>query len=205
MIIISFYITGIYKITNKITGDFYIGSSVSVKSRWSNHMLRDARKYQGKHKFYDDVIMYGRDNFEFEILEECSKDDLIEKEQYYYDKLKPTYNKVRPERCNFNNLEVAKKARLNSNTPEHVKARKELYNTAEYKQLFRNVHTEKMKAVNMIKDNNILKSFISIQEASRYITETSNFKGVNKASKIKAVCDGERKSAYGYNWEYSNV
>ena len=37
-----------------------------------------------------------------------------------------------------------------------------------------------------------LLEFISLQEASRYITENTNFKGKNKTSKIKAVCDGER-------------
>ena len=30
-------ISGIYKITNAVTGDFYIGSSKDVKSRWSVH------------------------------------------------------------------------------------------------------------------------------------------------------------------------
>ena len=30
-------ISAVYKITNTITGDFYIGSSKNVKKRWTNH------------------------------------------------------------------------------------------------------------------------------------------------------------------------
>ena len=30
-------ISGVYKITNTITGDFYIGSSKNIKQRWSVH------------------------------------------------------------------------------------------------------------------------------------------------------------------------
>lgn len=30
-------ISGVYKITNKITGDFYIGSSKNIKRRWYSH------------------------------------------------------------------------------------------------------------------------------------------------------------------------
>ena len=41
--------------------------------------------------------------------------------------------------------------------------------------------------------------------SSVYITENTNYKGKNKTSKIKAVCDGERTSAYGYQWEYNKV
>ena len=30
-------IIGVHKITNTVTGDFYIGSSKDVKSRWKEH------------------------------------------------------------------------------------------------------------------------------------------------------------------------
>lgn len=168
-------------------------------------MNRDARKYKDKHRFYKEVIELGKVNFTIEILEECDKEDLLKREQFYYDKFQPTYNKVRPSENNFMHDEIKQKASLNSNTLEKVKQRKELYNTDEYIELFRRVHVNKMKPVYMIKDEVILKEFISIQEASRYITETTDYKGKNKTSKIKAVCDGDRKSAYGYNWKYSKV
>lgn len=30
-------VSGVYKITNTVTGDFYIGSSKNVKRRWTEH------------------------------------------------------------------------------------------------------------------------------------------------------------------------
>ena len=38
------------------------------------------------------IFKYGRANFSFEILEYCSSKNVIQKEQYYLDLLKPKYN-----------------------------------------------------------------------------------------------------------------
>ncbi|MGM9986342.1 MAG: GIY-YIG nuclease family protein [Bacillaceae bacterium] len=195
---------GVYKVVNKLNNKLYIGSSVDISSRYSTHIGRDARKYID-HPFYSDIRKYGKENFEIEILELCDRDELIEKEQYYYDILQPEYNKVRPAENNFMHVEVREKASRNSNTPQHIKIRKELYNSPEYKLYFQMVHKEKMKPVEMLDGEVVINTFISMQEASRYISENTTFKGKNKTSKIKAVCDGERKSAYGYGWRYSKV
>ncbi|KAI1944323.1 hypothetical protein LOZ66_000003 (mitochondrion) [Ophidiomyces ophidiicola] len=40
----------------------------------------------------DALLKYGHDKFNLEILEYCEKEDLIEREQYYLDKLTPEYN-----------------------------------------------------------------------------------------------------------------
>lgn len=199
-------ICGVYKITNLITGEFYIGSSYDVKNRYSTHMGRDAKRYsRNGHRFYTDIIKYGKENFRLDLLEKCERDEKIEREQYWYDLLQPTYNIVRPCENNFIYKSIVEKASKNSNTKEHVERRKALYNTDEYKSYFRNVHTDLMRGTDMLLNGEIIKSFISLQEASRYITDTTEFKGKNKASKIKAVCDGQRKSAYGYEWRYSKV
>ena len=101
--------------------------------------------------------------------------------------------------------EVLKKASLNSNTPQKVQQRKELYLTEKYQNLFKEKSKWKMKPVHMIKNNEIIQTFESLQEASRYITKTTEYKGKDKTAKIKAVCDGERSLAYGYQWEYNKV
>jgi len=170
-------------------------------------MKRDALRYsKNGHKFYVDVINYGSENFKLEILEECDRINLLEREQFWYDELQPFYNMIRPTECNFLNEEVKKKAISRSQTSEKVKERKEKYNTEKYVNIFRNCQSYKMKNVDMFTLEDVfIKSFISIQEASRYITETTDFKGVNKTSKIKAVCDGERITAYGFKWKYSKV
>ena len=85
-------ISGIYKITNTITGDFYIGSSNNVKHRWAAHKWPSTwSKYPNK-QMYLDMKKYGIDKFVFEILAEVEIEQLKETEQKFIETLKPTYN-----------------------------------------------------------------------------------------------------------------
>lgn len=77
--------TGIYKITNKINGKCYIGQSINIKQRWKAHRSR----YQvDDYPLYRAMRKYGLENFNFEVIEECTKELLNEREIYwisYYD------------------------------------------------------------------------------------------------------------------------
>lgn len=83
--------TGIYCITCIPTGEKYIGQSIAIKRRWATHRreLRTGTHYN-RHlqRTYD---KYGPDNFTYEILEQCSKDKLNDREQFYI-KLFDSYN-----------------------------------------------------------------------------------------------------------------
>ncbi len=86
-------ISGVYKITNTITNECYIGSSIDIKKRWMEHQHLSTWKKQPNKKLYIDFQKYGLDKFKFEILEEMEETtNLKEKEQYYIDLLKPSYN-----------------------------------------------------------------------------------------------------------------
>ena len=82
--------SGVYKITNIITGEFYIGSSNNIKRRWAQHKSPSMWKLQPNFKLYKDMAQYGKDKFIFEVIEETSS--LKEREQYYIEQLSPTYN-----------------------------------------------------------------------------------------------------------------
>lgn len=76
--------TGIYKITNQLNDCCYIGQSVDISARWKEH----AKCGLGidtppANKLYKAMIEDGLYNFSFELLEECSKDLLNEKEHFY--------------------------------------------------------------------------------------------------------------------------
>ena len=88
-------ICGIYKITNTITGDFYIGSSNDVKQRWAQHKCKSTWKNCPNNQMYLDMKKYGLDNFDFKILEEVESESLKETEQQFIETLKPTYNSNR--------------------------------------------------------------------------------------------------------------
>ena len=85
-------ISGIYKITNTVTGDFYIGSSKDMKERWRSHKRPSVWKKYKNNQLYQDMQKYGLDKFEFEILEEVEPEELKVAEQYFIETLKPTYN-----------------------------------------------------------------------------------------------------------------
>ena len=85
-------ICGVYKITNTITGDFYIGSSKNVKLRWAEHKCQSTWKKHPNNTMYLDMQKYSVDKFDFKILEEVEIAHLKETEQQFIEKLKPTYN-----------------------------------------------------------------------------------------------------------------
>ena len=85
-------ISGVYKITNTVTGDFYIGSSKDVKLRLAVHKCKSTWNRCSNNPMYLDMRKYGVENFVFEILEEVEVDKLKETEQQFIETLKPIYN-----------------------------------------------------------------------------------------------------------------
>jgi len=81
--------SGIYKITNIITNKFYIGSSSNIMKRKYNHFSSLKHNRHCNKYLQSSYNKYGKDNF---ILEECDKNNLINREQYYIDTVKPEYN-----------------------------------------------------------------------------------------------------------------
>lgn len=72
---------GIYKITNLINNKIYIGQSSIIELRWSTEKAGNCGK-----KLKNAFLKYGTENFKFEIIEECSQEELNEKEMFYIKK-----------------------------------------------------------------------------------------------------------------------
>lgn len=68
---------GIYKITKKENGKSYIGQSNNIERRFSEHKNRNEMAIDIA------IQKYGIDAFTFEIIEECSLEQLDEKEIYW--------------------------------------------------------------------------------------------------------------------------
>ena len=101
-------ISGVYKITNTVTGKFYIGSSKNVKQRWMQHKKPSTWNKCPNSPMYLDMKRYGKDKFDFQILAEVEIDKLKETEQKFIEMLKPTYNS---NRANGWDIERNKKAK----------------------------------------------------------------------------------------------
>ena len=80
-------VSGIYLITNKVTGNAYVGASCNVGQRWLQHLTCNTLPVQ------KDIQEKGIENFKFEVLERVSRENLAEREEYWIKELSPFYNK----------------------------------------------------------------------------------------------------------------
>lgn len=79
---------GIYKITNKITGVYYVGSSMNIKTRFKTHQNRLKGNTHPNRYLQSAWNKYGEDNFIFEVVQEVdvnSHKELYKIEQEYLD------------------------------------------------------------------------------------------------------------------------
>lgn len=78
--------TGIYKITNLENGMCYVGQAANIADRWKQHIKRGiGAETPTRNKLYPAMLAIGVENFTFEIVEECSRDKLNEREDYWQD------------------------------------------------------------------------------------------------------------------------
>lgn len=88
----------IYKITNLINGKVYIGQTIqSIKDRWYRHVGNS--KWLSQHEvnmaIKRAIIKYGKENFKLELIENCKRENLNDREKYwisYYDSYHTGYN-----------------------------------------------------------------------------------------------------------------
>ena len=77
---------GVYMIKNTVNEKYYVGSSVDIESRWKQHIkCLDNNTHNNKH-LQNAWNKYGKDKFEFLILEETSLQDVRDRETYYLKK-----------------------------------------------------------------------------------------------------------------------
>lgn len=92
-------VTGIYKLTNIETQQVYIGQARDARERLREHAKCSLKiDCPGNNKLYPAMQKYGLENFTYELMEECAKEDLDEREAYwinYYDSYTYGYNSTR--------------------------------------------------------------------------------------------------------------
>lgn len=77
-------ICGIYKIEDIKTGNVYVGHADDIKKRWSNHNSKIKGNYH-EYKELQEAYNLDSNRIAYEILEECSEEELSDLEDYYMD------------------------------------------------------------------------------------------------------------------------
>lgn len=81
----------VYKVTNTITGDLYVGKTVGdIDKRYKGHCY--AVDSGSDTHFHRAMRKYGKENFLVEELEHCDESNLNDREKYWISELKPSYN-----------------------------------------------------------------------------------------------------------------
>ena len=82
---------GIYKIENQVNQKVYIGQSTNISTRWRRHRS-EVSNLNNSYPLYRAMRKYGLENFSFEIIEECFKEDLDSRERYWIKEFDSYYN-----------------------------------------------------------------------------------------------------------------
>jgi len=109
---------GVYAIELIASDRIYIGSSTNVPGRWYQHRLHLKNGTHHCPKLQYAWTKYGADAFEWRILEElprdCSKVEILAREQFYIDSLKPWFNVLPTAGSRLGSLDVEATKRLKS-------------------------------------------------------------------------------------------
>lgn len=205
----------IYKITNDINGKVYIGLTdlENPTDRWTKHLSEfiSARKYT-KRPLYDAMYKYGFEHFHFEVIEETN--NLEERERYWINYYR---SYIGFEDCNGYNAtlggEGSKKLYF---TPEEeqfiiesfesgmscTKISKIVHHTVDNISSFlrEKGYVVKINRATKVGQYDLAGNFICEYESAAAAAKALDKKG--NGSHISEVCNGKRKSSYGYLWKY---
>ncbi len=187
-------IGGIYKITNKKNGKFYVGSSNNLDKRWKQHLYELLHK-----KHYNPYLQktwnkYGKNIFNFEILEYIKNNKkLLLIEQKYINKLSPVYNLCPTAGSRLGMvtpLKTRKKLRLANLGKPHDRERKNAISKGKLR--FYREHPEAVELAR-IKSTGFKKSLKTKRKHSEaiklWLTNPKNYKNrikqLNKARKMR--------------------
>lgn len=84
--------SGIYMWKNNNNKKFYIGSSVDLKRRFNSYFNLNYLVKESRLHLHRALLKHGFSAFSLYVIEYCEKENLIDREQYYFDLLKPNYN-----------------------------------------------------------------------------------------------------------------
>ena len=167
---------GIYKITSP-SGKVYVGQSINIDKRKVDYNQNGCLKNQPK--IYKSILKYGWENHKHEILEECTIEQLNEREVYYkqieLDKVNGDWNKVLF--CGLYDTGGGPKSK-------------------EWKQNISNNHPTKKPIIQLSLGWAKINEYISINEAARQT-------GI-RVGDISACCNGKQKTAYGFRWMFKD-
>ncbi len=219
--------SGIYRIKNLITDKSYYGSAINFNDRWKIHLsLLRNNKHHSNH-LQNSWNKHKEQNFVFEIVELCEKENLLIFEQGYLDLFKTWHKQFGYNICKIagsrlgskhtNEWKIAKSSAMKGSIPwnkgkhpsfETLKKQSEAQ-LGNKSHMFGKSHSIETKLKISKSKNNIKKAveridfntgIVKIYE-SALLAEKDGF----DHGHISSCCNGKRKSHKGFYWKYLNI
>lgn len=185
---------GIYKITNTITQDFYIGSAVNFKKRFQIHLSYLRKNKHHSRYLQNSFNKYGESIFIFEELVVCPQEYLLKLEQWFLDSLNPIYNicKVAGSWLGQKHSEESKANMKKAQALVADKKRAAMIG----RKIFKPINNKKsIPIVQLSLTGEFIKEWQSTAEISRQLNI--------KDSDISSVCKKRRVTSKGFKWVYA--
>lgn len=217
---------GIYKITNTTNNKCYIGQSRDIEARWAKHL--SAYKSSPDWELYRAFKKYGISAFKFEVIEECSIEELNEREVYWiaqYDSFYNGYNMtLGGEACNGTNDKTVYQYDLSGQLIKEYKSAHDAAreNNIQFTNICKVCRGERKTAGGFgwsyVKTEKIIPiktkrlgdgTVLQFTKEGEFVAEYSSAKearrqtGINDTT-IGLVCKGKGKTAGGFVWKYKN-
>ncbi len=208
----------IYQITNDVNQKIYIGKTEnSIEKRFKEHCWDASRERNEKRPLYNAMRKYGVEHFHIELIEETDNPEereiyWIEKKQSFKNGYNATiggdgrkyidYDLVVKTYQDLQNIKlVAKQLNHDESTISKILKEKNI----DIKSSIEWMRENRGKKVGQYDLNdNFIQSFDSRGLASKYLIDNHYTTSVAidaVAGRIGQVCNGKRKTAYGFKWK----
>lgn len=191
--------TGIYGFRNKHNNKWYIGQSIDINRRYNEHIKSKTTDINS----FDYTLIKNINDFEFVILEECNKELLNQREEYYISKYNSNitgYNRTKggsrfPDNYIYteHHLNAIKNSWTNerkqkASETQHI-VQTEFYKTEQGKQIAKEhsirMTGRKQSDETKTKRNNKLKQVIHNEEWNKKVSESLKGKTISKETRQK--------------------
>jgi group I intron endonuclease len=196
---------GIYKITNP-EDKIYIGYTTNLYKRINYYKINKGIKQT---KLYNSIIQYNWEQHKIELIEECTKDELRNKEQYwinYYNSWNDGLNSNPGGGGIITHTDETKQlisrmgqANKGKRIISHWKGKSRGEEFARNMSLSRTGKPNPKNAKPILQydlKNNFIKEWSSIKEANLYLGKDKD------SSAISECCRKKRQNAYKFKWKY---
>ena len=143
---------GVYLWKNKVNNKVYVGSSINIRRRKAEHILRLNKGVENSEYFQRAWDKYGQGNFEFSILEMCLIGVLLIREDHWIKKLKALNEKF-----GYNLIPTRKSQLYGAALSKHQKRGWAKYTPEERKKLNLHLNKPAAKAIALAKSNEVKK------------------------------------------------